>query len=85
MFGGQRSLERTTCTIFVSQQKTDVCPRASHHIDFPYLLAFWNTRYFSQATLQLLECVTLFEAALSTMKMVFHLHLWWLTKLDTCE
>lgn len=35
--------------------------------------------------LQSLECVILSEVALSTMKMVFHLRLWWLMKLDMCE
>lgn len=32
-----------------------------------------------------LGCAILSEAALSTMKMVFHLHLWWLMKPDMCE
>lgn len=32
-----------------------------------------------------LGCAILSEAARSTMKMVFHLPLWWLMKLDMCE
>lgn len=34
----QRSLERTASTVFVSQEKTDVCPRASPHIAFRILV-----------------------------------------------
>lgn len=81
MFGGG-GFERTTSTKLVSQLLILEFPTM---LIFLYLFIFWNTWCFSQAMLLSLGCAILSEAALSTMKMVFHLHLWWLMKLDMCE
>lgn len=81
---GQRSWEvYFNCSWVTTKERAH--PRASHHADFLYLLIFWNPWCFSQAMPPSLGCAILSGAALSTMRMAFHLHLWWLMKLDMCE
>lgn len=62
-----------------------LAPELPTMLIFLVLFVFWNTWCFLQAMLLSLGCAIRSEAALSTMKMGFHLHLWWLMKPAMCE